>query len=35
MKIDEILAALAAGIVAGIILSFVSKTWPDSGLGRL
>lgn len=35
MEITEILAALAAGLIAGAILAFVEKQFPTSGIGRV
>lgn len=35
MKIEEIIGALAAGLVAGLLLGFVAKTFPTSGVTTL
>lgn len=35
MKVEEILGAVAAGLIAGMILAFVEKQWPTSGVGRV
>lgn len=35
MNYEEVLAALAAGLVAGIILAFVEKQFPTAGIGRV
>jgi len=35
MDVQELIAALAAGIIAGVILSFIEKQFPTSGIGRV
>ena len=35
MKTEEIIAALAAGILCGVILAVIEKQWPMSGIGRV
>jgi len=35
MEIEEILAALAAGLIAGIVLAWIEKQFPTSGIGRV
>lgn len=35
MKFEEIAGALAAGLVAGLILAWVQRTFPTSGVTTL
>jgi xanthosine utilization system XapX-like protein len=32
---NEVLTALAAGLVVGIVLGFLAKSWPESGIGTV
>lgn len=35
LNTNEILMALAAGLLTGVILGFVAKQWPTSGIGTV
>lgn len=35
MKAEELLGALIGGVLAGVLLAFVAKTWPQTRIGRL
>lgn len=35
LKPEEIIGALAAGIVAGVVLALIAKQFPTSGITRL
>ena len=35
MDFEEIIGAVAAGVVAGLVLAWIEKTWPASGVGRI
>ncbi len=35
MDTEEIIAALAAGIIAGIILALIEQNFPTTGIGRV
>lgn len=35
LKIEEVIGALAAGLVAGAVLALIEKTWPTSGVTRI
>lgn len=35
MRTEEILAALAAGLIAGIVLAFIERQFPTSGVSRV
>ena len=35
LNTNELLAALAAGLIAGVILAFIEKQWPASHVGRV
>lgn len=35
MNLEEVLGAVAAGFVAGVVLALIEKTFPTSGVGRV
>lgn len=35
MNLNEIIGAVAAGILAGVVLALVEKQFPTSGIGRV
>lgn len=35
MKIEEIIGALLAGMVAGAVLGIIQAQWPESGIGGI
>jgi len=35
LNTNEILTALAAGLVVGVVLGFLAKQWPESGIGTV
>lgn len=35
MKIEEIIGAVLAGMVAGVILGFIQKQFPETGIGAI
>ena len=35
MNANELLAALAAGLIAGVILAFVERQFPSTGVTRV
>lgn len=35
MNMNELIGAIAAGLIAGIVLAFVEKQFPTSGIGKV
>lgn len=35
LSVEEVLAVLIAGILAGAALAWIERAWPTSGIGRV
>ena len=35
VELEEVLAAVAAGILVGIVLALIERQFPTSGIGRI